>query len=75
MAKLHKVEKKIYEGCAVQVLCDGTCRYEHRKVYDPETKKVTICPAYYKFTFEKKRSHPGSRKRGQKGKLVMRELR
>jgi hypothetical protein len=75
MSKLHKVEKEIYEGCAVQLLCEGSCRYEHRKVYDPVTKNVKICPAYYRFTFEKKRHRPGSRKRSQKGKLVMRELR
>lgn len=73
MAKFHKVEKKIYEGCAVESLCDGPCRYEHRKIYNPATKDVQVCPAYYRFTYEKPRA-----RRGQKikaNKLVMKELR
>lgn len=74
MAKIHKQEKKIYQGCAVETLCEGPCSEQHRKVYDPTRKDVVVCPAYYKFTYEKPRRRPGSRKRSTK-KLVMRELR
>ena len=75
MAKIYRQEKVIYDGCAVEALCDGICRMQHQRIYDPETKEVSLCPAYFKFTFEKKRPIFGSRKRGQKNKFLMKELR
>jgi len=75
MAKIHRQEKVIFDGCAVETLCEGPCRMEHQRIYDPETKDVQICPAYYRFTFEKVRQPIGSRKRGKKNKLTMKEIR
>ena len=75
MAKIHKQEKVMYEGCAVESLCEGECRRQHQRIYDPATKDVLTCPAYYKFTFEKVRQPIGSRKRGKTNKLTMKEMR
>lgn len=37
MSKREK--KEILEGCAVDTFCDGTCRTNHRRNYDPVKKK------------------------------------
>jgi hypothetical protein len=65
MTKFHKVEKKRYDGCAVDKgLCEGSCRDLHKD----------DCPSFYRFTFEKPRGGRGNRKI-KKNKLVMKELR
>jgi hypothetical protein len=48
MAKIHKTPGEVYEGCAVETLCDGPCRKQYRRG----------CPAYYKFTYETRRRGP-----------------
>ena len=45
MAKIHKVPGKIYEGCAVETLCEGLCKKQHKD----------DCPAYYRFTYDKRK--------------------
>jgi hypothetical protein len=65
MAKIHRVAKKVYEGCSIsyESLCDSPCRELHKDG----------CPAYYRFTYEKPRSDYGQ-KSGKK-KLELKELR
>ena len=42
MARIHKEVGKVFEGCAVESLCDGDCRKKHKD----------DCPAFYRFTYE-----------------------
>jgi len=65
MAKIHRVAKRVYEGCAIgyETLCDNPCKELHK----------VGCPAYYRFTYDKPRSGYGQR--SSKKKLILRELR
>jgi hypothetical protein len=48
MAKIHRTPGEVYEGCAVETLCEGLCKKLHKRG----------CPAYYKFTYETRRRGP-----------------
>ena len=48
MAKIHRKPGKVYEGCAVESLCDGLCRKLHK----------SGCPAFYRFTYEIRKRGP-----------------
>ncbi len=49
------MEKEIFDGCAVSRLCEGICRSLHKSKYNPATKEVNECPAFYKYYFEKRK--------------------
>jgi len=49
------MEKEIFDGCAVSRFCEGICRKLHKSKFDPATKEVNECPAYYRFYFEKRK--------------------
>jgi hypothetical protein len=55
LSKGDKMEKEIFDGCAVGKFCEGICRKLHKSKFNPATKTVTECPAFYKFYFEKRR--------------------
>lgn len=49
------MSKKIIEGCAVNKLCVDPCRKDHKSKYNPATKEVLQCPAYYRYYMEKRK--------------------
>jgi hypothetical protein len=66
MSKREK--KEILDGCAVDTFCDGTCRENHRRKYDPATKETSQCPAYYRYYMEETRPESSGGGRGRKSK-------
>ena len=66
MSKREK--KEILEGCAVDTFCDGTCRTNHRRNYDPVKKETLQCPAYYRNYMEETRPESSGGGRGRKSK-------
>jgi hypothetical protein len=68
-------EKEILEGCAVDRHCDGPCASLHKRKYNPKTKEVDTCPAYYRYYVEKRKIETENRFKKKKEKWVKVELR